>query len=60
MAILNGDKIMNKIIEVEDVVEVVKSFLSCNDGDEATETIILSMGAELLDVSVDTLLEMIK
>ena len=51
---------MNKIIETEDVIEVVKSFLSCNDGDEASELLILSMGAELLDVSVDTLLDMIK
>ena len=51
---------MNQIIMPEDVIEVVKSFLSCNEGDESIELLILSMGAELLDVSIDTLLEMIK
>lgn len=51
---------MNKIITAEDIIEVVKSFLSCNEGDESTECLILSIGAELLDVSDDTLLDMIK
>lgn len=51
---------MNSIFMAEDVVEVIKSFLSYNKGDEPTELLILSMGAELLDVSIDTLLEMIK
>lgn len=51
---------MNQIIVTEDVIEVIKSFLSCNEGDEATEHLILSIGAEMLDVSVDTMLEMIK
>lgn len=50
---------MNQLIMPEDVIEVVKSFLSCNKGDEATESLILSMGAELLDVSVDILCELI-
>ena len=50
---------MNKLIAPEDVIEVVKSFLSCNDGDEATESLILAIGAELLDVSVDTLYELV-
>jgi hypothetical protein len=48
---------MNKLIMQEDAIEVIKSFLSCNRGDEATEYLILAIGAELLDVSVDTLLE---
>lgn len=51
---------MNQIILSEDVIEVIKSFLSCNDGDEATKSLILSIGSELLDVSVDTLLEMLE
>lgn len=50
---------MNKLIMPEDVIEVVKSFLACNDGDEATESLILSIGAELLDVSVDTMCELV-
>ena len=51
---------MNQLIVPEDVIEVVKSFLSYNEGDEATESLILTIGAELLDVSVDTMLEMIE
>lgn len=50
---------MNNIIAPEDVIEVVKSFIACNDGDEATEDLILAIGAELLDVSIDTMLTMI-
>ena len=50
---------MNQMIVPEDVIVVIKSFLDCNDGDEATESLILAIGAELLDVSVDTLVEMI-
>lgn len=51
---------MNQIIVPEDVIEVIKSFLSYNDGDEATKLLILSIGAEMLDISVDSLLEMTK
>ena len=51
---------MNKIIDTEDVIGVIKNFLSCNEGDEATECLVLSIGAEILGVSVDTLFEMIK
>lgn len=50
---------MNSMIMPEDVIEVIKSFLACNDGDEATEDLILAIGAELLDVSTDTILTMI-
>lgn len=49
---------MNTIIFPEDVVRVVESFLMCNEGDEATESLILAIGAELLDVSPDTMYEM--
>jgi hypothetical protein len=50
---------MNTLIMSDDVLEVIKSFLSCNSEDEATECLVLSIGAELLDVSVDKLLEML-
>lgn len=51
---------MNIMITPEDVVEVMKSFLACNEGGESTECLILSIGAELLDVSEETLIEMIE
>ena len=51
---------MNEIIMPEDVIMVIKSFLSCNSGDEATECLILSIGAELLDVSEEALMKMIE
>ena len=51
---------MNTIIYPEDVVAVIQSFLACNAGDEATEEILLAVGAELLDVSTDTMNEMVQ
>lgn len=51
---------MNQIIDPSDVVAVVQSFLSVNEGDETTEELILAIGAELLDVSIDTMSEMVK
>ena len=51
---------MNQIITPEDVIAVMKTFLAYNEGDEATECLILSIGAELLDVSEETLMEMIE
>ena len=51
---------MNRMITSEDVVAVMKSFLAWNEGDEATECLILSIGAELLDVSEETLIEIIE
>jgi hypothetical protein len=50
---------MNKFIMPEDVVKVIKSFLAYNEGDEATECLILSIGAEILNVSEETLMEII-
>ena len=50
---------MNKLIVPEDIIEVVKSFISCNDGDESTECLILAIGAEILDISVDAMSELI-
>ena len=50
---------MNKSIEPEDIIETVKTFMSCNDGDESTECLILAMGADILGISVDKLIELI-
>lgn len=51
---------MNTIIFPEDVDNVIQSFMLANDGDEATEALILAIGAELLDISADTMYERIK
>ena len=50
---------MNKILFPEDVDNVIQSFILTNNGDEATENLILAIGAELLDISVDTMAERI-
>lgn len=50
---------MNQIILPEDVVRVIESFVMVNDGDESTCNLIMAIGAELLDISVDTLNEML-
>lgn len=49
---------MNTMLFPEDVVNVIRSFLLVNRGDIGTQDIILAIGAELLDVSEDTMIEM--
>lgn len=51
---------MNKAIFPDDVMGIIKNFMDCNAGDEATKNIILAIGAEILDISVDTLLEYVR
>lgn len=51
---------MNRFIVAEDVIGVIKNFLFYNEGDEATEMLVLAIGATILGVSVDRLLEIIK
>ena len=51
---------MNTMIFPEDVDNVIQSFMFSNNGDEAAEELILAIGAELLDISVDTMFERIK
>lgn len=51
---------MNTMIFPEDVDNVIQSFMLVNNGDEATQNLILSIGAELLDISPDTMYERIK
>ncbi len=50
---------MNEVCFPNDVVDVIRSFIQVNEGDEATIALIISIGAELLDVSSDTMVEMI-
>lgn len=50
---------MNTWITPTDVDAVIKSFMFVNEGDAATENLILAIGAELLDISVDTMTERI-
>ena len=51
---------MNHWIEPVNVIEVCKAFCMANEGDEATTEIILDMGAELLYISQDELLQMME
>lgn len=51
---------MNTMLFPEDVANVIQSFLLCNQGDDATEDLIISIGAELLDISPDAMLEMVQ
>lgn len=50
-------KITNSIIDGEHAIETCKSFLDVNEGDEATEQLILSIFCELFDCSEDLLME---
>ena len=51
---------MNTIIFPEDVDNVIQSFMMVNNGDEATEALILAIGAELLDISTDEMYDRIR
>lgn len=51
---------MNEVIYPEDVIAVILSFLDVNKGDEATESLILAIGSELLDVSQDMMIEILE
>ena len=50
---------MNQMLFPEDVDNVIQSFILVNNGDEATEDLILAIGAQLLDISIDTMIERI-
>jgi len=51
---------MNTVLFPEDVVNAIQSFILVNEGDEATVSLLLAIGAELLDISSEELAEMIK
>lgn len=55
----SSEEMGNTMIAKEDAIGVCKEFLSANNGDNATENLILSIFAELLDCSPDTILELI-
>ena len=48
---------MFKAIDPDDIIGVVKEFNEAYDGNDAAQNIILGMGAELLGISADTLIE---
>lgn len=50
---------MNTMIFPEDVDNVIQSFMLVNEGDESTKALILAVGAEILGISVDAMLERI-
>ena len=50
---------INTMLFQEDVDNVIQSFILVNNGYEATENLILAIGAELLDISVDTMAQRI-
>lgn len=50
---------MNRIIFPEDVDNVIQSFMDMSGRDEVIETTILAIGAELLDISIDKMIERI-
>ena len=42
-----------------EVICTLKHFMAANEGDEATECLIVSIGAELLNVSQDRMIELL-
>lgn len=50
---------MHTLIPQEDVVNVIRHFFRINEGDESTSELILCMGAELLGISIDSMMELI-
>lgn len=50
---------MNTMLFPEDVTNVIQSFYLCNKGDETTTDLLLTVGAEPLDISPDKMLEII-
>lgn len=51
---------MNQMLFPEDVANAIQSFVMVNEGDEETVALILAIGAELLDISVEEMADMIK
>ena len=50
---------MTHTLTVAEVLCALKHFMSANEGDSATELIIIAIGAELLDVSQDRMKELL-
>lgn len=49
---------MQNIIEKERIIATIRSFCDMNDGNETTQTLLVTIGAEILDCSEDAFLEM--
>ena len=50
---------MRHVVFLEDVVNVIQSFCMLNEGDDATTALILSIGAQLLDIFTNEMYELI-
>ena len=50
----------NQMLFPEDVANAVQSFVMVNEGDKETVSLILAIGAELLDISVEEMEAMIQ
>lgn len=50
---------MQNIIEKERIIATIRSFYDMNDGDEATQTLLVAVGTEILDCSEDTFLNVL-
>lgn len=51
---------MNTMLFPEDVANAIQSFVMINEGDEATVALLLAIGAELLDITVEEMEAMIQ
>lgn len=51
---------MNTMIFPEDVDKVIQSFVSYNEGDEATQCLIVAIGADLLNIPMRTMMDRIE
>lgn len=49
---------MLQAIEGEHIVATIKSFCEVNEGDENTQSLLVAVGAEILDVSEDRFQEL--
>lgn len=50
---------MTHMLTGAEVLCTLKHFMAANEGDSATELIIIDIGAELLDVSHDRMMELL-
>ena len=51
---------MNNYIDINDIINVIKDFLYYNEGNEVIENLLISIGAEILNINQDKFLEIIK
>lgn len=51
---------MSKHVDADKIIKVIKEFLSYNEGDEATEYLIIAIGAQILGMTSDDFAEIVK